>query len=231
MSSDPAFLFYPGDYLRDTQCLSEKSQVAYDRLMCEHMRYISKHMINITVSKKQLNFFTKRLTDEEKEELMFVLTEINGGYQIEWVALSISKRKTYSNSRRDNRLSKIKKDMIDISQTYDYHMENENENENKDIIINIEFEKFWNLYDKKVGKVVSIKLWNKLTDEERTLIIDYIPKYKLSREKSKRRDPERFFTRRVWEDEIVDTQKTDNRGISRTHAPISDERKKEYEKL
>ena len=120
---DPAFLFYPGDYLRDTQCLSEKSQVAYDRIMCEHMR-------NICISKQQLTFFTKRLTDEEKSELMFLLTEINNGFQITWVAESILKRRNYSDSRRKNRISKSKI----ISSSYDPHMENENENENEIVI-------------------------------------------------------------------------------------------------
>jgi len=93
---DPAFLFYPGDYLRDTQTLSEKSQVAYDRIMCEHMR-------NICISPQQLKFFTKRLNADEVEEIMFVLTEIDNGYQITWVAESILKRKAYSESRRKNR--------------------------------------------------------------------------------------------------------------------------------
>lgn len=115
---DPAFLFYPGDYLRDTQCLSEKSQVAYDRIMCEHMR-------NICISPQQLNFFTKRLSDTEKEELMFLLTKKDDGFQITWVAESIAKRRKYSESRSKNRKSSGKKDM----KTYDSHMENENENE------------------------------------------------------------------------------------------------------
>lgn len=119
MAKDPAFLFYPGDYLRDTQCLSEKTQVAYDRIMCEHMR-------NICISQKQLNFFTKRLSDDEKEELLMTLTKIKGGFQITWIAESIVKRRAYSESRRKNRKSKPKKDML----TYDEHMENENENEN-----------------------------------------------------------------------------------------------------
>ena len=65
MAKDPAFLFYPGDYLRDTQTMSEGTQVAYDRIMCEHMR-------NICISKKQLKFFTKRLSEDEIEELMMV---------------------------------------------------------------------------------------------------------------------------------------------------------------
>lgn len=120
MAKDPAFLFYPGDYLRDTQTLSEKTQVAYDRIMCEHMR-------NICISKQQLKFFTKKLNEDELEELMFVLKEINGGYQIEWVSESIEKRRAYSESRRNNRKKKKKEDML----TYDEHMENENENEDE----------------------------------------------------------------------------------------------------
>lgn len=120
MAKDPAFLFYPGDYLRDTQCLSEKAQVAYDRIMCEHMR-------NICISQQQLNFFTKRLSDDEKNELSFLLKKVEDGFQIEWVAESICKRKEYSESRRKNR----KKDMINISSSYDKHMEIENINENE----------------------------------------------------------------------------------------------------
>ena len=79
MAKDPAFLFYPGDCLRDTQCLSEKTQVAYDRIMCEHMR-------NICISQEQLNFFTKRLSAEEISELKMMLTAVDGGWQISWVA-------------------------------------------------------------------------------------------------------------------------------------------------
>lgn len=131
MAKDPAFLFYPGDYLRDTQTLSEKAQVAYDRIMCEHMRYIC-------ISQAQLKFFTKRLNEDELEELMFVLVQVDGGYQIEWVADSINKRKAYSESRRNNRVGKKQKKRTNISTSYDNHMENEIEIENvikdKDVV-------------------------------------------------------------------------------------------------
>jgi len=123
MASDPAFLFYPGDYLRDTQCLSEPVQVAYDRIMCEHMR-------NICITQAQLNFFTKRLSGEEKKELEFVLTKIDGGFQIKWVAESITKRRSYSKSRSENRTKKPK----NISSTYDEHMDNEIEIVNEIVI-------------------------------------------------------------------------------------------------
>jgi hypothetical protein len=126
MAKDPAFLFYPGDYLRDTQCMSANVQVSYDRIMCEHMR-------NICITQQQLNFFTKRLSDDEKKEILFILKKIDGGYQIEWVAESICKRKDYSKSRAENRKGKSK----NISSSYDPHMENANENEdvNKDVFV------------------------------------------------------------------------------------------------
>lgn len=119
MGKDPAFLFYPGDYLRDTQTLSEKAQVAYDRIICEHMR-------NICIRHAQLNFFTKRLSEQEIAELKMVLKETAEGFQIEWVADSIMKRKAYSESRKINRAGKGKKHMNDICKSYVEHMENEN---------------------------------------------------------------------------------------------------------
>lgn len=123
MAKDFAFMFYPGEYLRDTQCLSEPVQVAYDRIMCEHMR-------NICITQAQLNFFTKKLTEEQKDELLLLLTKIKGGYQIEWVTVSICKRKAYSESRSKNRTTKDK----NISSTYDAHMVDIN----KDVIVNKE---------------------------------------------------------------------------------------------
>ena len=157
MAKDPAFLFYPGDYLKDTQMLSEKSQVAYDRIMCEHMR-------NICITQQQLKFFTKRLNPEEVEEIKMVLTEVKGGYQIEWVAESISKRKAYSESRRKNREGKPRKTKKNISKTYVKHMENEIENEiiikgeEENVILPfnsdkfLEYWKYWKDYKKREHK-------------------------------------------------------------------------------
>jgi hypothetical protein len=123
MKKDFAFMFKPGDYLRDTQCLSEKAQVAYDRIMCEHMR-------NICISQQQLNFFTKKMNPDEREELLMVLEKVEGGYQIEWVVVSISERMAYRESRSKNRLGKTK----NISKSYDAHMEGEGESISENVI-------------------------------------------------------------------------------------------------
>ncbi len=165
----PAFLFYPGDYLRDTQCLSEICQVAYDRIMCEHMR-------NICISKTQLNFFTKRLNDEEKKELIFLLKEIPGGYQIEWVADSIAKRQAYSESRRNNKVGKLGKKPKNISSLYVTHMENENENENEDVNKN-------EISEIEIGKTIQyLKLTAQIT-LDRTDVLKYWEAFLINTEK------------------------------------------------
>lgn len=166
----PGFFFYPGDYLRDTQCLSEKCQVAYDRLMCEHMRKISKDKTNIHVSQETLDFFTKRLSVEEKEELMHVLQKVEGGYQIEWVSLSISKSKNYSESRAKNRSVKNKEDTITHVNTSE-HMEEE-EGYVYNIIVDSNKEGFNNLkeenFEKKFDYVFCMqKIYEKNWEEYR----------------------------------------------------------------
>lgn len=85
------------------------------------------------------------------------------------------------------------------------HMEDENENINN---INISFEKFWNLYDKKRGDKTKLETkWNKLTDKDRTAIMDYIPKYKLSQpDKQYRKDPQTFLNNKSWNDELLNVK-------------------------
>lgn len=187
----PGFMFYPGDYLRDTQCLSEKSQVAYDRIMCEHMR-------NKCVTKERLNFFIKKLTDDEKDEIFSVLEKKEDGFYIQWVVESIVKYEAFSESRRKNRT----KTHENISSSSDEHLESEDESDNS---INIEFEIFWNLYDKKRGdKTKLTKKWNKLKDSDRVLIMQHIPKYKTAQpDKQYRKDPETYLNNSGWLDEII----------------------------
>ena len=61
--------------------------------------------------------------------------------------------------------------------------------------INIDFEWFWNNYDKKVGVKEKLKKkWNNLTDEERQNAMNYIDLYKQSvPDKQFRKNPETFL--------------------------------------
>jgi hypothetical protein len=71
--------------------------------------------------------------------------------------------------------------------------------------INIDFEFFWNLYDKKVGDKEKLKLkWEKLTDDERLKAMEHIPKYKNSQpDKKFRKDPQTYLNNKSFNDEII----------------------------
>jgi hypothetical protein len=71
--------------------------------------------------------------------------------------------------------------------------------------INIPFDDFWDIYNKKVGdKSKCEKLWNKLKDEERTSIIKITPGYLTTfPEKQYQPYPETFINQRRWENEII----------------------------
>lgn len=70
--------------------------------------------------------------------------------------------------------------------------------------INVDFSKFWNLYDKKVGdKSKCEKKWVALTDTDRQKIIDTLPLFKSSiRDKQYQPHPETYLNQKRWNDEI-----------------------------
>ncbi len=79
---------------------------------------------------------------------------------------------------------------------------------------NISFEKFWNAYDKKVGRPKSEKKWYKLSLKDQGAIMAYIPNYKKAQpDKKYRKNPETFFNNRSWEDELI---KANDRGEVKT---------------
>lgn len=67
------------------------------------------------------------------------------------------------------------------------------------------FDKFWDLYDKKVGDKAKIKKkWDKLSKKDKALVMEYIPKY-ISAQPNKqyRKNPETFINNSAWNDEII----------------------------
>ncbi len=137
MAKDPAFLFYAADFITGTQFFTNEQVGKYIRLLCAqkiHGHLREKDMINICQSYDE-DIFEKFDKDEE------------GLYYNVVLEGHIEKRKIYAESRRNNRLKaftdnhkpkqpadkktvKSKKDMNNISLTYDQHMENVNVNEN-----------------------------------------------------------------------------------------------------
>jgi len=85
--------------------------------------------------------------------------------------------------------------------------------------INISFDIFWKLYDKKVNKPKCEKKWISLKDIERKLIIDTLPTFlKTITDKQYQPYPMTYLNNKRWEDEIQldnkDEFKMDTVGVS-----------------
>lgn len=73
----------------------------------------------------------------------------------------------------------------------------------------IGFEKFWELYDKKSSKIKSQKLWDKLTKEEKVIVMEHVPRYvKSTPQKQFRKDPSTYLNNKSFNDEIIERNPT-----------------------
>ncbi len=203
MSKDPAFLFYSSDFLTGSYFMSDEQVGKYVRLLCcQHQkgRLSKEEMLNIC---KEYDKIVFDKFQKDAEGLFY-----NPRLESEMI-----KRKKFSESRRNNRLGKVKKVKKSLedhkkktSKTHVKHMENENENE--DININeVEifptFEDFWNVYDYKVGKVKAEKLWNQIKIKEKLKIFEAVQIYvNATPDKKYRKHPATYLNNKSWNDEI-----------------------------
>jgi hypothetical protein len=69
--------------------------------------------------------------------------------------------------------------------------------------LSIDFDIFWNLYDKKEQKENCIKIWEKLDIETQKIIVEILPEYvKYKSDKKFRPNPQTFLNQKRWLDEI-----------------------------
>ena len=101
---------------------------------------------------------------------------------------------------------------------------------NESTKVNVPFDDFWNLYDKKRGDKDKIeKKWQSLKDSEREAIMKHLPLYKKSQPNKKyRKDPVTYLNNKSWNDEIIfdDGQQPVSHEFHPSHvldAPVFDE--------
>lgn len=129
MAKDPAFLFYSNDFTIGTQFFTDEQVGQYMRLLLaqhQHGHLTEKQVIFICKS-YDFDILSKFIKDE------------NGLYFNERLESEILRRKSYSESRGNNKKGKnktIDNDLKDKKgvKSYDNHMETENEIENEYII-------------------------------------------------------------------------------------------------
>jgi uncharacterized protein YdaU (DUF1376 family) len=214
---DPAFLFYPNDYIGGTMGMTFEQKGAYmDLLMMQFNRgHMTSHMIGQVLGQNGGQIWDVVKSKFKKDE--------EGMYYNERLEIEQLKRKSFTDSRVNNKkgnnqYTKKVGHMTTHMTTHMTshmigHMENENINRNinkrKRVIgekeLNISFDVFWDLYDKKVGLKSKLEMkWSNLTDKERQDIIDYIPEYKKAEpDKQLRKNPETFLNNESWHDELI----------------------------
>ena len=150
MAKDPAFLFYPGDYVSGTMGMTFEEKGAYmDLLMLQFNRgHMNTHMIQHTVGHLW-----------EQVKCKFIQDDLGLWYNVR-LDIEKEKRKTFTESRRNNIKSKNKTVENTSYESHmnnymKHHMENVNENINKDIITNkskCNFEQVYEYMSLKIGK-------------------------------------------------------------------------------
>jgi uncharacterized protein YdaU (DUF1376 family) len=121
MSKDPAFLFYPNDYLGGTMGMTFEQKGAYIDLL---IFQFNNHHFTESQAKQVLSI----CFSSAWEVLKGKFKKDGDFYFNERLRDEINKRKAYTESRRNNALH-----TKNISKAYAKHMGNGNENRNKDI--------------------------------------------------------------------------------------------------
>lgn len=90
-------------------------------------------------------------------------------------------------------------------------------------IINIEFDVFWNLYNKKTGRAACEKKWLRLKDDEREAVIKHLPAYIASTPDVKyRKNPLTYLNGKHWQDEVIDANGSQAVTQAPANAPVID---------
>ena len=148
MAKDPAFLFYPGDYVSGTMGMTFEEKGAYmDLLMLQFNRgHMNTHMIQHTIGHLWEQVKCKFIQDDE------------GLWYNVRLDVEKEKRKTFTESRRNNMKPKNKPKVEPSYETHmqphmESHMENVNENINKDINTNKSKCSFEQAYEYMANKI------------------------------------------------------------------------------
>ncbi len=123
MAKDPAVLFYTQDFLVGTITMTMEQKGKYITLLClQHQKQ--------KLTLKDLQIY---LTDEDIEVAEKFPKQSDGFYYNIRMYEEATKRKNYTESRRNNRKKKDDVDILQISKSYVNRMENENANEDANV--------------------------------------------------------------------------------------------------
>jgi uncharacterized protein YdaU (DUF1376 family) len=199
MAKDPAFLFYPNDYIGGTMGMTFEEKGAYiEILMLQFNRgHMTSHMIGQLVGQLWESIKCKFVQDEQGLWYNIRLDQEK------------DKRMSFTQSRRNNIKGLNQHTLGHTIGHMTSHMENENEDVNRNInkvkIIDTLFEEFWDLYDYKKSRDKAEKAWKTLNQEEKALALQHAPVYaKSTPDKQFRKHPTTYLNNKSFNDEIIE---------------------------
>jgi len=195
MAKDPAFLFYPNDYIGGTMGMTFEEKGAYiEILMLQFNRgHMTSHMIGQLIGQLWESIRCKFVQDEQGLWYNIRLDQEK------------DKRMSFTQSRRNN-IKGLNQHTIGHMTS---HMEDVNEDVNRNInkvkIVDTQFEEFWDLYDYKKSRDKAEKAWKTLNKEEKALALQHAPVYAQSTpDKQFRKHPTTYLNSKSFNDEIIE---------------------------
>jgi len=221
----PYIDLYVGDWIKDCSILSCEAEGAWLRIVMKlhskgkqsAIKIPSKSLQNLwSVNEDKMNLILKELEFNEICDISY-----HTGF-IEFTSRRYLKENKISEIRSKARKSGYdkKKDYTNDLQIKNKNLQNtDNDNDidiDNDIVNDIDIEiiptffDFWNLYDYKIGKEKTRKVWNKTPQKERELIMVHVPLYKNSTsDKKYRKHPATYLNQKSWYDEIINNNKNE----------------------
>ncbi len=162
--------------------------------------------ISVNTIKLGLETFSKLKMIEFFDNQTIYITNFEKHQELDRIELAREKiRLRVESHRKRKKISYNGKEHVTVTPVTCNAIEldiDQDKNKNK-----IDFNQFWNLYEKKIDRPKCEKKWDKLTLHEQTQILHYIPSYKnVTPDKTYRKHPATFLNNRSWENEIINNQ-------------------------
>lgn len=221
---DPAFLFYPADFLVGCSDLTMIERGQYITLLClQHQKgHLSKKIVGLSLGIEWVSL-SEELRGKFKEDEAGLI--YNGRLDREILQRTQFVDKQRNNGKLGGRPKKVEtqtkpKQNPNKTQTEPSRDENIIEDDNKvnnedkgvqgenedtyEVLDEFSFENVWAMYGRKGNKKTSNRRWDALTNKAKQLAITHIPRYVDSTPNIQyRKNFETYINQEAWNDEIL----------------------------
>ena len=214
MAKDPAFLFYPNDWLGGTIGMSFEEKGAYMELLIAqfNLGHMTSHMVGHMVGHLWVKVQVKFKQDED------------GLWYNERLDEEIKRRKKFTESRRNNlsgrnqHTKKEEKQGGHMRGHMTSHMENENENINTIVsYLNITAKKNFSAKTKMTARIISARLKQGRTIDEFKKVIDTKTKQWINNpDMNKYLSPDTLFAEKNMEKYLMEETNPSNSSVGQT---------------